>query len=181
MPASGAGQWRRPAAYLAACAGAAVTLGSMFLPWYVVHLRVVSYADLSEFVLLHVGGLHLSCEPRAGASCFVSARVGALAGGIADWRTLIAVGAAAILLYLGLRAMNAGRAAGLAREWRVVTVLAAVTGLLAAAGLVVNPLTVPAGATGPGLNASLSYGGIVGLAGALAAVAGGLALRRSPG
>ena len=108
-----AGARPRPATgNVVTAAGAAVTLGSLFLPWYVVHLRITGYASLSVFGMLHVGNMHLSCAPRAGASCSASATVGALAAGVWDWRALIAVGAAGILLLQVLRAMNRARPPG---------------------------------------------------------------------
>jgi hypothetical protein len=161
--------------------GAAVTLGSLFLPWYVVHLRITGYAGLSVFAMLHVGNMHLSCAPQTGASCTVSATVGALAAGVWDWRALIAVGAASILLLQVLRAMNRGRPPGRMRQWQAVTAVAAATAACVLAAVLASPLTVPGEAglglslgRGFGLSASLSYGAAVGLCGAVTAVIGGL-------
>jgi len=163
---------------LVAGAGAGLTLGSLFLPWYVVHLRITGYASLSVFAMLRVGNMHLNCHPPAGTSCSASAAVDALAAGAWDWRALIAVGAASVLLLLVFRAMNRGRPHGwLLRGQTVTAVAAATVACVLAAGLA-NPLTVP-GAAELGLSASLSYGAAFGLCGAVAAVSGGLLLRRS--
>ena len=180
-----AGTRPRPATgSVVAGAGAAVTLGSLFLPWYVVHLRITGYASLSVFAMLHVGNMHLSCAPRAGASCAASATVDALAAGVWDWRALIAVGAAGILLLQVFRAMNRGRPPGRLPHWQAVTAVAAATAACVLAAVLADPLTVPGAAglglslgRGFGLSASLSYGAAVGLAGAVVAVAGGLLLR----
>ena len=181
----------RPAAGgVVAGVGAAVTLGSLFLPWYVVHLRITGYASLSVFALLHVGNMHVSCAPLAGASCSASATVGALAAGVWDWRAMIAVGAASILLLQLLRAMNRGRPPARMRHWKAVTAVAAATAACVLAAVLASPVTVPGPAglglgRGFGLSASLSYGAAVGLCGAVTAVIGGLLLRdrirREPG
>ncbi|HEX9065649.1 MAG TPA: hypothetical protein VF843_11110 [Streptosporangiaceae bacterium] len=165
----------RAAGRLIAAAGAAITLASMFLPWYSVSLRIKSYADLATFANAHVGGAHLVCDPPAGAGCHLSAQVGALTQGIGDWRTLIAVSAAAVLLSVVLRATRPGRAGG---GWRLLTVLAAVTSGLAVAAVLVGPVG-PAPAAGLlgsriDLASSASFGVFVAVAGAMLALAGAL-------
>ena len=171
------GTRQRPApGSLVAGTGAVLTLGSLFLPWYVVHLRITGYASLSVFAMLRVGNMHLNCDPRAGSSCSASATVDALAAGVWDWRALIAVGAACVLLLLVFRAMNRSRPHGRLLRWQTVTAVAAATAACVLAAALAKPLTVP-GAAELGLSASLSYGAVVGLCGAVAASTGGLLLR----
>src|SRR5713226_8881014 len=120
----------------------------------------------------------LICDPP-GPECHETLSVGALVAGIWDWRSLIAVGAAVIILYVALRAMQPESASRRLRDWQVVTVLATATALPALAAVVVDPVSVPATGARLGLDSALSYGAIVGLAGALVAVIGGLMLWRS--
>ncbi len=176
MRSAGSAPPRPATGSLVAGAGAGLTLGSLFLPWYVVHLRITGYASLSVFALLRVGNMHLSCHPPAGTSCSASAAVDALAAGAWDWRALIAVGAASVLLLLVFRAMNRGRPHGRLLRGQTVTAVAAATAAFVLAAVLAKPLTVP-GAAELGLSASLSYGAAVGLCGAVAAVIGGLLLR----
>lgn len=168
-----------------AASGAAVVLASMFLPWYSVSLRISSYADLSLVAIARINTAGLVCGPPAGHGCHVSAQVGALTGGIWDWRTLIAVGAAAVLVLIVAGAMRPA-----AREprratpgrWRLLLGCAAVTAALVTAALLISPISPK---TQPGLPApslaltcSLSYGAVAGLAGALIALAGALLAAR---
>lgn len=188
---------RRPAAgRLIAAAGAAVTLGSMFLPWYSVSLRIRSYADLSVLALARIDGAGLQCSTPSGSGCHVSAQVGALAAGVWDWRTLIAVGAAAVLAVVVARAIrpaqppsaqpaNARPAGARSADtaparvkptpWQVLAAFTAGTVALVTAAIVVSPVAQP-GLPGPplDLSSSPSYGAIVGLAGSLIALAGAL-------
>ncbi len=106
--ASGPAGWQSVAG-----TGAAVTLGSMFLPWYVVHLRdhrvcqPVGFRDAARRE--HATGLRAA---RRGVVLRIGQSVGALAAGVWDWRALIAVGAASVLLLLAFRVMNRSRPAG---------------------------------------------------------------------
>ena len=95
---------RSSAGQLIAVSGAVITLASMFLPWYTVSVRIRSYADLSIVAIARIDSGGMVCSPPSGHGCHVSAQVGALTGGIWDWRTLIAVGAAAVLVLVVARA-----------------------------------------------------------------------------
>ncbi len=180
------GRRRIVAGLLIAAAGAVTTLGSMFLPWYSVSVRIRSYADLSIVANARIDSAGLVCGAPSGGGCHVSAQVGALTGGVWDWRTLIAVGAAVVLVIVAARAMRPGRsrpeAAGPAPirrgRWRVLAAAAAATAGLVAAAILVSPVG-SAAAGQPGshgqpldLSSSLAYGAIVGLAGALVALTG---------
>ena len=167
---------QRPATgSIVAGTGAMVTLGSIFLPWYVVHLQITGYASLSVFAMLRVGNMHLLCSPPAGASCPTSASVDALAAGAWDWRALIAVGAASILLLLVFRGINRGRSGGRMPHRQAVAVVAAALAVCILAAMAVNPLTV-SGAAAIGMSTSLSYGAAIGMVGAVGAIIGGLLL-----
>ena len=172
-------RWRRPpSGSLIAAVGAAVTLVSLFLPWYALRLQITDYRSLSAVAMIHINGGRLLCDP-SGPECHETLSVGALVAGIWDWRSLIAVGAAVIILYVALRAMQPESASRRLRDWQVVTVLATATALPALAAVVVDPVSAPATGARLGLDSALSYGAIVGPAGAVVAVIGGLMLWRS--
>ena len=179
---SGVG-WRRPpsGSIVAACGGA-LTLASLFLPWYSLRLRITDFAGVSQLALMHVpgGDSYLDCS-ALGPPCHESLTVGALAGGIWDWRTLTAVGAAAIVLYVVFSAQivfsaQTGPAARQRPDGQVLIGLGFGTAVVTAAALVVSPLGGPDSATRFGLSSSLSYGAPVGLVGSLVAVLGGVLL-----
>ncbi len=165
-----------------ALAGALITLGSMFLPWYTLRLRISSYADLSAFAIVHIGGARLNCDPPAGGGCHLSAQVGVLATGLWNWRALIAAGAAGIAACVLLRVLRAGPDSP--RAWRALTVFAAATTVLVLAALLTGPIgpTAPPGMPSLGLDlaSSPAYGAFLALAGALAALAGAVLARRRP-
>jgi len=172
-------RWRRPpSGSLIAAVGAAVTLVSLFLPWYALRLQITDYRSLSAFAMIHINGGRLLCDP-SGPECHETLSVGALVAGIWDWRSLIAVGAAVIILYVALQAMQPESASRRLRDWQVVTVLATATALPALAAVVVDPVSVPATGARLGLDSALAYGAIVGPAGAVVAAVGGLMLWRS--
>jgi len=170
-------RWLRPAnGGLIAAAGSAAMLVSLFLPWYAVRVQILGHhVDSSAFAMLRIGSMQLACDQPAGSPCSEPAGVAALAAGIWDWRTLIAVGAAAIVLYVMVRAQN-GSVPG-RRDGQVLTALAAGTAGVTVAAAAVSPVSV----TGPawlGIISVPSYGAGVGLAGAAVAVAGALLLWR---
>jgi hypothetical protein len=173
---SGVG-WRRPptGSIVAACGGS-LTLASLFLPWYSLRLRITDFAGVSQLALMQVpgGDSYLDCY-ALGPPCHESLTVGALAGGIWDWRTLTAVGAAAIVLYVAFSAQT-GPAARQFPDGQVLMGLGFGTAVVIAAALVVSPLGVPDTASRFGLSSSLSYGAPVGLAGSLVAMLGGVLL-----
>lgn len=164
---------------LIAAAGAVVTLASMFLPWYSVNLRISSYADLSIMAIARINSAGLVCGRQPGHGCHVSAQVGPLTGGIWDWRPLIAVGAAAVLILVLAAAMRPAErrpAPFRPARWRVLLGAAAVTAALVTAAVLVSPVSAHSqpGLPAPSLvlTSSLSYGAFAGLAGALIALAG---------
>ncbi len=164
-------RWHRPAnGSLIAATGSAVMLVSLLLPWYAVRVQIIHYGDLSTSALLRLGDVRFLCDP----ACSESAGVGPLAAGVWDWRTLIAVGAAAMVLCVMVRAQN-GSAPG-RRDGQVLTALAVGTAGVTLA-VVVSPVSV-AGPAWLGITSAPSYGAAVGLGGAAAAVAGALLLWR---
>src|SRR5258706_4176224 len=103
-------RWRRPpSGSLIAAVGAAVTLVSLFLPWYALRLQITDYRSLSAVAMIHINGGRLLCDPP-GPECHETLSVGALVAGVLGWRSLIAVGAAGILLSVGPPAIQAGSA-----------------------------------------------------------------------
>src|SRR5258706_7025841 len=171
-------RWRRPPSRsLIAAVGAAVMLGSLFLPWYALRLQIPDYRSLSAVAMIHINGGRRLCAPP-GPECHETLRCGALVAGSWHWRSLIAVGAAVIILYVAFRAMQPESASRRLRDWQVVTVLATATALPALAAVVVDPVSVPATGARLGLDSALSYGAIVGPAGAVVAVIGGLMVWR---
>src|SRR5262245_66040679 len=64
-PAQGPG-WQRPApGGLVAAAGGAITLTSLFLPWYTLRLAATNFASVSIFTQIHMhgGDRYFSCDP----------------------------------------------------------------------------------------------------------------------
>ena len=178
-PAQGPG-WRRPAqGGLVAAAGGAVTLTSLFLPWYTLRLSATNFASVSVFAQIHVhgGDRYLSCDPIK-PMCGESLTAGALVAGIWDWRTLIALGAAAVLLYVVIRAQS-GTGPREWPDWQVLVALGCGTAAVTVIAAVVSPVSVPVSALSLRLSWSLAYGAAIGVAGALAAMIGGLMLWRT--
>jgi len=175
-PAQGPG-WQRPApGGLVAAAGGAVTLTSLFLPWYTLRLAATNFASVSIFTQIHVhgGDRYFSCDPIKPV-CRESLTAGALVAGIWDWRTLIALGAAAIVLYVLIRAQS-GTGPRRWPDWQVLVALGTATAAVAIIAAVVSPVGVPASALPLRVSSSLAYGSAIGVAGALAGLLGGLML-----
>jgi hypothetical protein len=167
--------WRRPrpGSIIAACGGT-LTLASLFLPWYSLRLRITDFAGVSQLAVIHVhgGDSYFACD-ALGPTCHESLTVGALAAGIWDWRTLTAVGAAAIVLYVVFSAQSGPRARR-RPDGQVLIGLGFGTAVMTLAALIVSPVSVPDSDTQLGLSSSPSYGSAVGLAGSLVAVLGGV-------
>src|SRR5258706_12695729 len=57
-------RWRRPpSGSLIAAVGAAVTLVSLFLPWYALRLQITDYRSLSAVAMIHINGGPPPCDP----------------------------------------------------------------------------------------------------------------------
>jgi hypothetical protein len=169
--------WQRPApGGLVAAAGGAMTLTSLFLPWYTLRLSATNFASVSIFAQIHGhgGDRYFSCDPIK-PMCRESLTAGALVAGIWDWRTLIAIGAAAVVLYVVIRAQSG---TGLRQwpDWQVLVALGGGTAAVAAIAAVVSPVSVTQSALPLRLSSSVAYGAAIGVAGALAALIGGLML-----
>jgi hypothetical protein len=151
-------------------------LTSLFLPWYTLRLSATNFASVSIFAQIHVqgGDRYFSCNAIK-PMCQESLTAGALVAGIWDWRTLIALGAAAIVLYVVIRAQS-GSMPGRWPDWQVLVALGGPTAVVAVIAAVVSPVSVPVSALPLRVSSSLAYGGAAGLAGALAALLGGLLL-----
>jgi hypothetical protein len=153
-----------------------MTLTSLFLPWYSLRLSATNFASVSIFAQIHVrgGDRYFSCEPIK-PMCRESLTAGALVAGIWDWRTLIALGAAAIVLYVVIRAQSAS-APRHWPDWQVLVALGTGTAAVTIIAAVVSPVGVPESALPLRLSSSLAYGAAIGVAGALTALLGGLML-----
>jgi hypothetical protein len=156
-----------------------MTLTSLFLPWYTLRLSATNFASVSIFAQLHVHGAdrYFSCDPIK-PMCRESLTAGALVAGIWDWRTLIALGAAAIVLWVVISAQSG---TGLRRwqDWQVLLALGTGTAAVTIIAVAVSPVSAPASALPLRLSSSLAYGSAFGVAGALAALLGGLMLWRT--
>src|SRR5215467_16325675 len=175
-PAQGPG-WQRPApGGLVAAAGGAMTLTSLFLPWYALRLSATNFASVSIFAQIHVygGDRYFSCDPVKPV-CRESLTTGALVAGIWDWRTMIALGAAAIVLYVVIRAQS-GTSPRRWPDWQVLVALGSVTAAVTVIAFMVSPVSAPVRASPLRLSSSLAYGAAIGIAGALVALTGGLML-----
>ena len=167
--------WQRPApGGLVAAAGGAVTLTSLFLPWYTLRLSATNFASVSIFAQIHVHGGARSCDPIK-PMCRESLNAGALVAGIWDWRTLIALGAAAVVLYVVIRAQS-GTGPRQWPDWQVLVALGGGTAVVTVIAFVVSPVSAPVSASPLRLSSSLAYGAAIGIAGALVALTGGLML-----
>jgi hypothetical protein len=107
--------------------------------------------------------------------CRESLTAGALVAGIWDWRTLIAIGAAAIMLYVLIRAQS-GTGPSRWSGWQVLVALGTCTAAVTIIAAVVSPVSVPEPTLSLSLRSSMAYGAAIGVAGALAALLGGLML-----
>jgi len=178
-PAQGPG-WQRPApGALVAAGGGAMTLTSLFLPWYALRLSATNFASVSIFAQIHLNGgdRSFACDPVKPV-CRESLTTGALVAGIWDWRTMIALGSAAIVLYVVIRAQS-GTSPRRWPDWQVLVALGSGTAAVTGIAAVVSPVSVPDSALPLRLSSSLAYGSAIGVAGALAALLGGLMLWRT--
>jgi hypothetical protein len=153
-----------------------MTLTSLFLPWYTLRLSATNFASVSIFAQIHVqgGDRYFSCDPVK-PMCRESLTAGPLVAGIWDWRTLIALGAAAVVLYVVIRAQS-GTGPSQWPDWQALVGLGGGTAAVAVIAAVVSPVTVQESTLPLRLSSSLAYGSAIGVAGTLAALVGGLML-----